>query len=75
MSNGDCAQGASNEARITGLEDNLAAFRQDFANLRKTIEQALKRPGWPTTVLLSILSSACVGLGVALVSVLRNSGV
>jgi len=66
MSNGDCAVGASNKARIEGLEDGMAAFRKDFSDLRKTIEVALKRPGWLATAIIAILSSACVGLLVAL---------
>ncbi len=66
MSDKDCAVGASNIARIDGLEDGMAAFRQEFADFRKTIEVALKRPGWATTVMISILLSACVGLLVAL---------
>ena len=65
MSNGDCAVGASNEARITGLEDGMGAFRKDFSDLRNTIEVALKRPGWLATTIIAILSSVCVGLIVA----------
>ena len=66
MSNGDCAVGASNTAKIEGLEDGMAALRKDFNDLRKTIEIALKRPGWLATTIIAILSSACVGLLVAL---------
>ena len=67
MSNNECAVGASNAARIDGLEDGMAGFRKDFSALRKTIEAALKRPGWLATTIIAILSSTCVGLLVALV--------
>ena len=65
MSNNDCAVGASNTARIDGLEDGMAGFRKEFSDLRKTIETALKRPGWLATTIIAILSSTCVGLIVA----------
>ena len=74
MTNGECAKGASNKARIDGLEDNLAAFRGEFNDFRKTIEAALKRPGWATTVVLGILSSACMGLIVSLAHALKDGG-
>ncbi len=74
MSNGECAVGAANKAKIEGLEDGMAAFRKEFGDLRKTIEMALRRPGWMTTVIITVLSSTCVGLIVALVGVLKNSG-
>ncbi len=68
MSNDECAKGASNEARIDGLEDGIAAFRQDFKDLRVVIEQALKRPGWTSLTIISILLATCSALAVALVS-------
>ena len=68
MNGPECAVGASNKARIDGLEDGMSALRQDFGALRKTIEAALKRPGWLATTIIAILSSACIGLIVALAS-------
>jgi len=68
MINGECAKGASNEARINGLEDNLMAFRRDFIDLRKTIEVALKRPGWAVTVMVSAMSGVIAALIMALVN-------
>ena len=73
MSNGDCAKGASNSAKIEGLEDGMAALRSEFADLRKAIEQALKRPGWATLTIISILTATSSALVVALVTA-HNAG-
>ncbi len=67
MSNGDCATGASNTAKIEGLEDGMTALRKEFADLRKVIEQALKRPGWAALTIISILLATSSALVVALI--------
>ncbi len=64
----ECALGAANEAKIEGLENTLAAFKEDFRELRKVIESALKRPSYAMMALVTTLSSVCVGLTILLIT-------
>ena len=71
MSNNDCPIGASNKARLDGVEDGMVAMRRDFADLRKVIEAALKRPSWAVCLMITGLVSTCVGL---LITIFRITG-
>lgn len=61
---------ASNEERLGVLEAGLVEVRADVHEIRKDIASIRSdlagRPSWPVSALITILSSACVGLLVAL---------
>jgi len=60
-----CVKGTENEQRIVALERDVSEMKSDIKEIK---DRLLGRPTWIVTVLITILSSACVGL---LVTVLR----
>jgi hypothetical protein len=72
----DCVMGTRNEGRITSLEnqvkkdelDNDKKFTEIFSILKEIRNHFSSRPSWAVTVVLTLLSSVCVGLIVRLAS-------
>ncbi len=80
MSNDEnfCAKGRENETNIKGIRDDITTImdwiRRLEDKLDKTLETAMKRPGWVTTLVITVLTSTCVGLLLSLINVLKNGG-
>ncbi len=55
----DCAQGASNKARIKNIEGEISEIKLAIEGIRETL---LGRPTWIVTFLLAFMSSLIVGL-------------
>lgn len=62
----NCVHGAKNEGRIKALEDRAEKNDTDHASFVQTIsdirDRLLGRPTWAVLVIISFLSSVCVGL-------------
>ena len=65
MADEGCVKGTENEQRIIALERDVSEMKSDIKEIK---DRLLGRPTWIVTVLITLLSSACVGL---LVTVLR----
>ncbi len=77
MSNGDCPVGSENKAKIEGLDKDvsevLAWIRRLEDKVDKVLDAAMKRPGWAVLTIITVLSSACVALLMALLNHLNGS--
>ena len=56
--------------QVASLKDRLCALEKDvqakFDRLELKLDQALKgRPTWTVTIIITVLSTLCTGLGVA----------
>lgn len=65
--NQGCAYGKVNREKVLNLEKSFHEFRtNDFKSLQKAVENIrdtlLKRVPWVVTVVITILTSLCVGL-------------
>ena len=65
--NTGCAYGKVNREKVLNLEKSFHEFRtNDFRSLQKAVENIrdnlLKRVPWVVTVVITILTSLCVGL-------------
>jgi len=54
-----CVLGARNEQRIKGLEARILKVEEAIIDIR---DRLLGRPTWIVMTIITILSSACVGL-------------
>jgi len=85
MGNGDpnisegCSYGQVSRNQIENMESKLSELTGWMQRLEDRVLEAIslaaKRPGWATLVIISILSSAVVGLLVALVTMWAKTGV
>lgn len=65
-----CVKGAQNDARITAIENLVKRdeleYDKKFTDFGKTLgdirDRLLGRPSWAVTVILTVLTSTCVGL-------------
>ena len=66
MSDKDIQQITENKTNIGGIQHEMGQVWSVVQELRKDVKealnQALRRPGWVVTLIISILLSACVGL-------------
>jgi len=69
--NPGCIYGAQTRERVKTVEERYIEFTQWIQRLENKVDDALaqarKRPGWPTLVIITFLSSLSVGLIVAIV--------
>ncbi|KKN45134.1 hypothetical protein LCGC14_0685870 [marine sediment metagenome] len=67
-----CAYGQVNRDRIKTNKDNLHSLTDWMQRLddkiEVTLQTVLKRPGWAVVTIITVLSSACVGLLMALLN-------
>ncbi len=62
VSNGQaCAFTRENRVMIKDLVDSRDLIRGDIKGLSDKVDKAINRPGWVVTLIISGLSSACVG--------------
>lgn len=72
-------QGDANDARISVLETEVIAVKADILDLRadhKDVKVEIhemrtdlaRRPTWAVATVIGVLSSTCVGMGVALLT-------
>jgi len=68
----ECTKGTQNAEKIIALEKRADINDTDHHEFSKTIKEIrdhlLNRPSWAVTVILTILTSTCVGLIVKLAS-------
>ncbi len=66
MSDNDSPQVTENKTNIEGIKHEMGQVWEVVQELRAEVKealiQALRRPGWVVTLIISILLSACVGL-------------
>jgi len=55
----DCVLGATNKNEIFNLEKRVGAVEQAIIDIR---DKLLGRPSWAVMVIITMLSSICVGL-------------
>lgn len=55
----DCVLGATNKTKIEDHEKRLTAVEQAVIDIR---DHLLNRPSWAVMAIITVLSSACVGL-------------
>jgi len=60
-----CVKGTENEQRIIALERDVSDMKTDIREIK---DRLLGRPTWAVAVILTLLSSACVGLLVTVFS-------
>ena len=60
-----CSYGNVNREKTLQLEKQMKEITDWMRRIENKVEQALKRPGWAVLVIISVLSSLCVGLIVA----------
>lgn len=76
--NMNCPTGAANRQKLTShdheLEQLWGFLRTMEQKVEKALEAALKRPGWAVLLIISVLSSACVGLLMALLQHMKHLG-
>lgn len=64
--NPGCSFGQVSREKIKGLDGTMTELKGWMIRLDEKMNEALKRPGWATLAIISILSSAVVGLLVTL---------
>ena len=64
-----CAEHSGMCTEVTNLKEAVGALRQDVKLIK---DDLLKRPSWATLVVVTLLSSALVGVGVAYLSLLSK---
>ena len=68
---------AESKARLDGIDQRLDEFMGWMRRIEDKVEHALqtamKRPGWPVVVIITFLSSACVGLIMTLINMKNNT--
>ncbi len=76
MSNGDARQVTENKTKIEGIEKDITTIldwvRRVEDKIDKALQAAMRRPGWPVCLVITILTSAAVGLLVALLNHLSH---
>ena len=60
-----CSYGNVNREKALQLEKQMKEITDWMRRIENKVEEALKRPGWAVLVIISALSSLCVGLIVA----------
>jgi len=71
-----CPVGVENKEKIKALEarqtkeevENSKKFDEIFGTLKEIRDHLLQRPSWAVTVVITLLSSVCVGLIVRMVN-------
>jgi len=72
MGNDNCVLGVENKEKIVALENTINTdIKPQIKGLYDTVtfikDSLLQRPSWAVTILITVLSSACVGLFVAFI--------
>ena len=67
MGKEDCVQGAENKQKIIALENKMdndikPQIKELFDAVTSIKDTLLQRPSWAVTVIITLLSSTCVGL-------------
>lgn len=60
-----CVLGATNEQRVKSLEARMLTVENGIADIR---DRLLGRPAWPVVIIITALSSLCVGLAVRVIA-------
>ena len=69
-----CTFGQVSRNKIENMGAMLDELKGWMQRLDESMKEALKRPGWPTLAIIAFLSSAVVGLLVALASEWARNG-
>lgn len=70
--------GHSDGERITALEVDMRGITSDVKEIRDDVRvlrsQLAGRPTWAVTMIITLLTAACTGLGAAVIALVRGGG-